>query len=101
MLQEIRERTTDPVVLKLVDEAHDYAKRMSNRLVEYKMANEEEPIPPGDYVIIQEKVEGAFVRCKIAIGPYTGRQIFIPRSMIARIETETVYVNGQVAYPQR
>lgn len=42
VLQEMRERTTDPVMLRLIDEAHDYAKRMSARLVEYKQEKENE-----------------------------------------------------------
>lgn len=40
VLQEIREVTQDEKVIKLVDEAVDYARRMSDRLMEYKRAEE-------------------------------------------------------------
>ena len=40
VLAEIKETTTDPRIIKLADEAIDYAQRMSKRLVEYKLKEE-------------------------------------------------------------
>lgn len=36
VLAEMQEKTTDPVMLALIEEALDYARRMSNRLMEHK-----------------------------------------------------------------
>ncbi len=44
-LEEIRAHSDDPYVHKLVDEAKQYAMRMSVRLVEYKKAHGPERLP--------------------------------------------------------
>lgn len=59
------------------------------------------PIPPGDYLLMMDEIDGAFIKSTIAIGPYAGRTVFMPRAIAATIENEEFFVNGQVAYPKK
>lgn len=41
VLDEIKQKTTDPNIIPLIDEAIDYARRMSKRLMEYKQKEQQ------------------------------------------------------------
>lgn len=46
VLQEIRELTKDPEIIKLIDEAISYAQSMSAKLVEYRIKEEKQDANP-------------------------------------------------------